>query len=65
MAETLGIKLHNTTAYHPQANGIVERFQKHMTESLKTGVLPAHAGSTSRRVQKPLRRTFLSAGNRR
>ena len=36
MAETLGIKLNNTTAYHLQANGIVERFHRHMEESFET-----------------------------
>ena len=35
MAELLGIKLHRTTAYHPQANGLVERFHRHMKSALR------------------------------
>lgn len=35
MAQLLGTKLHHTTAYHPQANGLVERFHRHMKASLK------------------------------
>jgi hypothetical protein len=35
MAELLGIQLHRTTAYHPQANGLVERFHRHMKGSLR------------------------------
>jgi hypothetical protein len=31
----LGTKLHHTTAYHPQANGLVERFHRRMKDSLK------------------------------
>ena len=34
-AELLGTKLHYTTAYHPQANGLVERFHRHSKTSLK------------------------------
>jgi cleavage and polyadenylation specificity factor subunit 1 len=33
--QKLGINLHHTTAYHPQANGIVERFHRHLKSSLK------------------------------
>ena len=35
-AELLGTKLHHTTAYHPQANGLVECFHRHLNTSLKT-----------------------------
>jgi cleavage and polyadenylation specificity factor subunit 1 len=35
LAELLGIKLHHTTAYHPQANGLVERFHRHLKSSLR------------------------------
>jgi cleavage and polyadenylation specificity factor subunit 1 len=35
VAESLGTRLHRTTAYHPQANGMVERFHRHMKSSLK------------------------------
>lgn len=31
----LGAKLHHTTAYHPQANGLVERFHRHLKTALK------------------------------
>ena len=37
----LGTTLHHTTAYHPQANGLVERFHRHLKSALKarlTGV---------------------------
>lgn len=35
MARLLGVSLHVTTAYHPQANGLVERFHRHMKTALK------------------------------
>ena len=31
----LGKKRNRTTAYHPQANGLVERFHRHLKSSLK------------------------------
>lgn len=35
MAESLGNKLIRTTAYHPQANGLVERFQRTLKTTLR------------------------------
>ena len=35
LAELLGTKLHHTTAYHPQANGLVERFHRNLKDALK------------------------------
>lgn len=35
LMELLGIAHMNTTAYHPQANGMVERFHRHLKASLK------------------------------
>ena len=32
----LGIKLFPTTSYHPQANGLIERFHRHLKASLMT-----------------------------
>ena len=34
MARSLGTKLHQTTAYHPQSNGLVERFHRQLKASL-------------------------------
>lgn len=36
MAKLLGIQLHHTTAYHPQSNGLVERFHHHLKSALQT-----------------------------
>ena len=35
LSNFLGTKLHRTTAYHPQANGLMERFHRSMKASLK------------------------------
>ena len=35
MAELLGTQLHHTTSYHPQANGLVERFHHHLKSALQ------------------------------
>ena len=35
IAELYGTKLHLTTAYHPQANGLVERFHRHFKSALR------------------------------
>ena len=35
VAEFLGTQLHRTTAYHPQSNGLVERFHRHLKSSLR------------------------------
>ena len=35
ITKLLGIKLHHTTAYHPQANGLVERFHRHLKSALR------------------------------
>ena len=35
LATLLNTKLHHTTAYHPQANGLVERFHRHLKSTLK------------------------------
>ena len=35
LSNMLGIQLHRTTAYHPQANGLVEQFHRHMKSALK------------------------------
>ena len=35
VAQSLGVKLHHTTAYHPQANGLCERFHRSMKASLR------------------------------
>ena len=36
MAKALGTKLHRTTPYHPQANGLVERQHRKMKDALKS-----------------------------
>ena len=38
VADGLGVKLHRTTAYHPQANGLVERFHRSMKAALRAGL---------------------------
>ena len=35
IAKSLGYTLHHTTAYHPQENGMVERFHRNLKEALK------------------------------
>ena len=36
----LNIKINHTTAYHPQANGMIERFHRHLKQSLKCYASP-------------------------
>ena len=38
VAEGLGVKLHRTTAYHPQANGLIERFHRSMKVALRSSL---------------------------
>ena len=38
LATAFGIHHHTTTAYHPQANGIVERFHRHLKGALRARV---------------------------
>ena len=35
IAQLLGTKLHHTTAYHPQSNGLVERFHRHLKSAMR------------------------------
>ena len=42
LSALLGTKLHRTTAYHPQANGLVERFHRHMKAALKARLTDAN-----------------------
>ena len=42
MAELLGTKLHHTTAYHPQANGTVGRFHRHLKSALSARLFTPH-----------------------
>uniref|UniRef100_A0AAV2MGT5 Integrase catalytic domain-containing protein n=1 Tax=Knipowitschia caucasica TaxID=637954 RepID=A0AAV2MGT5_KNICA len=38
VAGGLGVKLHRTTAYHPQANGLCERFHRSMKAALRASL---------------------------
>ena len=38
VAGSLGVKLHRTTAYHPQANGLCERFHRTMKAALRAAL---------------------------
>ena len=38
VAGSLGVKLHRTTAYHPQSNGLCERFHRSMKASLRASL---------------------------
>ena len=35
ITKLLGSKLHHTTGYHPQANGLVERFHRHLKSAIR------------------------------
>ena len=35
VSDLFGIRLHHTTSYHPQANGLVERFHRHLKSALR------------------------------
>ena len=41
MARLLGTSLHQTTAYHPQANGLVERLHRQLKASIMLGIRTA------------------------
>lgn len=38
VARSLGVRLHRTTAYHPQANGLCERFHRSMKAALRASL---------------------------
>ena len=38
VAQGLGVKLHRTTAYHPQANGLCERFHRSIKAALRASL---------------------------
>ena len=35
VCKLMGMSVNHTTAYHPQANGFVERFHRHLNEALR------------------------------
>ncbi|KAJ8372424.1 hypothetical protein AAFF_G00289600 [Aldrovandia affinis] len=46
VARALGVRLHHTTAFHPQANGLCERFHRSMKAALRASLKEATAGRT-------------------
>ena len=42
MAESLGVQMHHTTAYHPQGNGMVERWHRTLKTALRTRLKGPH-----------------------
>ena len=39
IAQLLGTKVHHTTAYHPQSNGLIERFHRHLKSALRARLM--------------------------
>ena len=42
VSQSLGIQLHRTTAYHPQSNGLVERFHRTLKSSIKASLVDSN-----------------------
>ncbi|XP_061566754.1 uncharacterized protein LOC133420887 [Cololabis saira] len=44
LAEALGVQVHRTTAYHPQANGLCERFHRSLKAALRAALSDGYWG---------------------